>query len=117
MTIPWYFDDVVHDHDTAHDAAHTLGFGAIGLEQALALLIADIPVVVEDWRGRARWVFDEQMPAIVESGKQLSAVLQTATAGVMSAHERASLEADLRAELRAAPDADAAADTAGGRGD
>jgi uncharacterized protein YukE len=99
---PWYFDEVVHDDDTAHEVTHTLAFGAIGLAEALAILEADMPVVVEDWEGRARWVFDEEMRGILAAGHQLVAVLQAAAASVTAAQESASQEAQLRAGLREA---------------
>jgi hypothetical protein len=107
--MPWYFEDVLHDYDTAHELTHTLGYGAIGLAEALAILEADIPVVVEDWEGRARWVFDEEMRATLAAGHQLVAVLQAAGASVMAAHESASAESQLRAELREAYRAELAA--------
>lgn len=100
--MPWFFEDVLHDDDTAHELTHTLGYGAIGLAEALTILEADMPVVVEDWEGRARWVFDEEMRATLAAGHQLVAVLQAAGASVMAAHESASAEAQLRAELREA---------------
>jgi hypothetical protein len=105
---PWYFDEVVHDDDTAHEVTHTLAFGAIGLAEALAILEADMPVVVEDWEGRARWVFDEEMRGILASGHQLVAVLQAAGASVTATQESASREAQLRAELRDAYSAEQA---------
>ena len=105
---PWYFESVVHDHDTADDLTHQLSYGAIGLGEALALLETDIPTVVEDWHGDARALFDEQMPLILAAGHQLVAVLLAGGSSVMAASESARLEAQLRAELRAAYEADQA---------
>lgn len=99
---PWYFDGVVYDRDTAHDAVHGLSYAAIGLGEALALLEADIPVVVEDWTGTARLVFDDHMPGILAAGHQLAAVLLAAGSSVMAAYESAYQESRLRSELRAA---------------
>jgi hypothetical protein len=104
---PWYFEGVVHDHDTADELVHQLSYGAIGLGEALALLETDIPTVVEDWHGDARAVFDEQMPMILAAGHQLVAVLLAGGSSVMAAYESAHLEAQLRANLRAAHDVDA----------
>jgi hypothetical protein len=106
---PWYFEDVKKDHESAHDLEHTLGYGAIGVAEALALLQADIPVVVEDWAGSARWLFDEQMPGILEAGHQLVAVLQATVSAVSAAYENAYAEASLREDLRESYLADAAA--------
>ena len=106
---PWYFEGVVHDHETADDLTHQLSYGAIGLGEALALLETDIPTVVEDWHGDARALFDEQMPLILAAGHQLVAVLLTGGSSVMAAYESAYLEAQLRANLCAAYEADRSA--------
>lgn len=103
---PWYFERVVHDHDSADDLVHGLSYGAIGLGEALALLETDIPTVVEDWHGGARALFDEQMPGILAAGHQLVAILLAAGSSVMAAYESAHLEEQLRAELRTADEAD-----------
>ncbi len=99
---PWFFERVVQDKGSADDAVHSLSYAAMGLGEALALLEADIPTVVEDGRGKARMVFDEQMPGILTAGHQLVAVLLTAAVSVGAAHESAALEEGLRASLRAA---------------
>jgi hypothetical protein len=103
---PWYFGDVVHDYDTADDVVHGLAYAAIGLDEALALLEADIPVVVEDWEGDARLVFDEQMPGILTAGHQLVAVLLAAGSSVMAAYESAYQESQLREQLQSAYEAE-----------
>jgi hypothetical protein len=105
---PWYFSEVVHDDDTADDVVHGLAYAAIGLGEALALLEADIPVVVEDWEGDARLVFDEQMPRILTAGHQLVAVLLAAGSSVMAAYESAHQESRLREQLRSAYEAEQA---------
>lgn len=105
---PWYFGEVVHDHDTADDLVHSLSYAAIGLGEALALLEADIPVVVEDWEGDARLVFDEQMPGILTAGHQLVAVMLAAGSSVMAAYESAFHESQLREQLRSAYEAERA---------
>lgn len=105
---PWYFSEVIYDHDTADDLVHDLTYAAIGLGEALALLEADIPVVVEDWEGDARLVFDEQMPGILTAGHQLVAVLLAAGSSVMAAFESAYQESQLREQLRSAYDAEQA---------
>lgn len=110
---PWYFGEVVHDYDTADDVVHGLAYAAIGLGEALALLEADIPVVVEDWEGDARLVFDEQMPGILTAGHQLVAVLLAAGSSVMAAYESAYQESRLREQLRSAHQAEQAAAAAG----
>ena len=99
---PWYFEGVVHHYDTADDLVHGLSYGAIGLGEALALLEADIPTVIEDWEGGARVVFDEQMPGILAAGHQLVAVLLAGGSAVMAAYESAHLEDQLRRDLRTA---------------
>jgi hypothetical protein len=110
---PWYFDDIVYDYDTADDTVHGLAYAAIGLAEALALLEADIPVVVDDWAGTARLVFDEQMPAILTAGHQLVAVLSAAGSSVMASYESAYQERQLRSQLRAAHDASLAGSSTG----
>jgi len=112
---PWYVEGVVYDHDTADDAVHGLAHAAIGLSDALALLEADIPVVVEDWEGKARLVFDEQVPGVLEAGHQLVAALLTAGSSVMASYESAYQEAQLREELRAASEASDRVPVPGGR--
>ena len=87
---PWYFDAVATDRRSATDAMHELGFTAIAIGEALALLEADIALVVEDWEGGARRAFDEQMPGVLGAGHQLVAALTTAaTAVTTAARERA----------------------------
>ena len=103
---PWYFDAVEIDRRAAHAAMHELGFTAMAVAEALALLEADIPLVVEDWRGGARRTFDEQMPGVLEAGHQLVAVLTTAATAVSAALESGDHERQLRADLRAAHVAD-----------
>ena len=104
---PWYFHRVDTDYRSATDAMHELTFTAMALGEALALLEADIPLVVEDWSGAARLAFDEQMPGVLEAGHQLVAVLMTAATGVNTALESGDHERRLRAELREAHEAEA----------
>ncbi len=103
---PWYFDAVATDRRSATDAMHELGFTAIAIGEALALLEADIPLVVEDWEGGARLAFDEQMPGVLGAGHQLVAALTTAATAVTTALESAHHERQLRHDLRAAHEAD-----------
>ena len=103
---PWYFDAVETDRRSAHAAMHELGFTAMAVAEALALLEADIPLVVEDWQGGARRTFDEQMPGVLQAGHQLVAVLTTAATAVSTALESGDHERQLRADLRAAHLAD-----------
>lgn len=97
---PWYFEEVVYSHDTASDAMHELTFAAISVQEALSLLEHDIPTVVEDWRGQARLVFDEEMPGILEAGHQLVATLLAAATAVEAAEESALEERLLRESLQ-----------------
>lgn len=99
---PWYFSPVTCDDDTSDQAVHGLSYAAIGLGEALALLEADIPVVVDDWHGTARMVFDDEMPGILEAGHQLVAVLLAAAVSVGAAYESAQAERTLRSSLREA---------------
>jgi uncharacterized protein YukE len=98
---PWFYETVVSDHETADTALHQLTYCAISLGEALALLEADIPVVVDGWDGLARQAFDQQMPGILSAGHQLVSVLLAAGAAVTAAYESSVHEADLRARLRA----------------
>lgn len=97
---PWYFGEVVSDHDTSHDAMHELSYAAISLQEALTLVETDIPVVVEDWQGKARVAFDDEMPGILEAGHQLASLLLATATAVEAAHESAYEEMQLRRELR-----------------
>jgi hypothetical protein len=99
---PWYFETVEASYETADEGADQLGYMAVSLGDALALLEADIPVVIEDWHGRARLAFDEQMQGILEAGHQLRAVLLAGGESVSAAYESAQCERHLRASLRRA---------------
>jgi hypothetical protein len=97
---PWYFEDVVFDRDAADDAVEELALAVTSLGDALALVEADVPVVVEDWDGRARVVFDEEMSAVLATGHQLVALLLAAATAVVAATEGASDEQQRRERLR-----------------
>jgi hypothetical protein len=111
---PWYFEDVVYDLDSADDAMHELALAATSVGEALALVEADVPVVVEDWEGEARLVFDTEMSGILEVGHQLVAMLVAAGSAVVAASESASAEAGLRVSLREAYEAEQAGERAVG---
>jgi hypothetical protein len=98
---PWFYEAVVSDHDTADEALHQLTLSSISLSEALALLAADIPSVVDGWEGMARLAFDDQMPGVLTAGYQLASALLAAGVAVTAAYESAVLEGDLRARLRA----------------
>ena len=98
---PWFYEAVVSDGETADTALHQLAYCAVSLGEALALLEADVPVVVDGWDGLARQAFDQQMPGILAAGHQLISVLLAAGAAVTAAYESSVHEADLRARLRA----------------
>jgi uncharacterized protein YukE len=98
---PWFYEAVVSDHDTADTAIDELGFCAVSLGEALALLTADIPSVVDGWEGLARRAFDDEMPGILEAGYQLASMLLAAGVAVGAAYESSAREIDLRAQLRA----------------
>lgn len=102
---PWYADDVVTDDRSATDAMHHLAFTGTAVAEALALLEADIPLVVEDWSGGARLAFDAQLPGILAAGHQLVAALTAAATGVDAALESGVHERQLRRQLRDASDA------------
>jgi hypothetical protein len=98
---PWFYEAVVSDHDTADEALHQLTLGSISLGEALALLAADIPSVVDGWEGVARRDFDDQMPGVIAAGYQLVSALLAAGVAVTAAYEDSVLESGLRARLRA----------------
>lgn len=106
---PWFYEAVVSDHDTVDDALHELTLCSISLDEALALLTADIPSVVDGWEGVARLAFDEQMPGILVAGHQLASALVAAGVAVTAAYESSVLEGDLRVRLRADHEAELAA--------
>jgi hypothetical protein len=112
---PWFFEDVVFDRDAADDAVEELALAATSLGDALALVEADVPVVVEDWEGQARAVFDEEMSAVLAAGHQLLALLLAAGSAVVAASEGAWDEQRRRDWLRA--DLEAAVLHAAGAGD
>lgn len=105
---PWFYEAVVSDHDTADEVLHQLTLCSISLGEALALLTADIPSVVDGWEGLARLAFDEQMPGILVAGHQLASALLAAGVAVTAAYESSVLEGDLRARLRADHEAELA---------
>lgn len=97
---PWFFEDVVYDAQAADDAMHELALAATSLGDALALVEADGPVVVEDWRGESRHVFDEEIVGLLTAGHQLVALLTAAGAAVVAASESAYDEQRRRLSLR-----------------
>lgn len=112
MANPWFFDDVVHDSDQAADAADGLARAAGSLSDALQLLEHDIPDIVEDWAGPARWTFDADMPGILEAGHQLLATLVSGVSAVAYYDELAANEVTRRQALREQWQADQNSDIA-----
>jgi uncharacterized protein YukE len=112
-TRPWFFEDVVFDGDAADDAVEELALAATSLGDALALVETDVPVVVEDWEGQARAVFDEEMSAVLAAGHQLLALLLAAGSAVVAASEGARDEQRRREWLRAEAEAAAGVDASG----
>jgi hypothetical protein len=123
---PWFFDAVFHDSEQAMAAQAGLANAAGSLSEALALIETDLPVVVEDWTGSARWAFDVEMRSVLEAGHLLLASLVAGVSAIAFHDElarnevtrrdalRESWRADQAALAAAAAEATAAAEPAGG---
>jgi hypothetical protein len=101
---PWYFGEVVYDECSALDAVHELSAAAASLQEALGVVEADVPVVVEEWAGRARMVFDEEMPVVLAVGHALVHQLLAAAVQVETTRMAAHDELQVRTSLRQAYD-------------
>jgi hypothetical protein len=109
MPDPWFYEDVRYDWQTSQDAFLELTLAAESLAEALGLVEADVPLVVDEWSGHARIAFDEDMRELIETGHQVVALLLGAATAVQTAEHAAYEESRVRSELRTAHEAELAA--------
>ncbi|MGH9117568.1 MAG: hypothetical protein ACRD0A_06735 [Acidimicrobiales bacterium] len=98
--MPSIWDDVSFDEASAVDVKEELIAAARALGEATAVLMEDIPVVTEDWRGRFREVFDPEAVRLLGSLAMVSESLMATAVDVAATLEDAKAEQARRQWLR-----------------
>jgi hypothetical protein len=106
--MPSIWDDVTFDEASAGDIKEELIATARALGEATAVLMEDIPVVTEDWRGGFREVFDPEAVRLLGSLAMLSEALMATAVDVAATLEDAKAEQVRRERLREIARAEAA---------
>jgi hypothetical protein len=98
--MPSIWDDVHYDEASADTIKAELAATSRALGEATAVLLEDIPVITEDWRGRFREVFDPEAVRLLGALAMLSESLMANAVDVVARLEDAKAEQARRERLR-----------------